>query len=104
MSIFSAWMFFGGAAQFYSNWQKYDGYENSLTWCDRKTLLRTGMEKYYYYFFVGKFLEYIDSVLLILNRKHSMSVGFSLQVSSDALVYFAGGFVLGSDCVPCSVG
>eukprot|EP00035_Acanthoeca_spectabilis_P023891 m.451365 g.451365 ORF g.451365 m.451365 type:complete len:316 (+) comp20143_c0_seq1:221-1168(+) len=80
MSILSAWMFFGGAVQFWSNWSKHGGYENSLTWCDDQNRLREGMEPYYYFFFVSKFLEYFDSVLLILGRKYSLSVGFSLQV------------------------
>jgi hypothetical protein len=42
---------------------------NSYTWCDDNQRLREGMDVYYYYFFISKYLEYLDSVLLILNRK-----------------------------------
>eukprot|EP00038_Savillea_parva_P024320 m.43674 g.43674 ORF g.43674 m.43674 type:complete len:315 (+) comp6437_c1_seq2:399-1343(+) len=97
MSIFSAWMLVGGTMQFWSNWNQFGGYSNSLTWCDPNRKLFTGMEQYYYYFFVSKFLEYFDSVLLIVNRKYSLSIGFSLQVyhhsttASIAWVAFWGG-------------
>lgn len=57
-----------------------DGFSTEHIICDDKLRLRKGLDIYFYWFFVSKYLEYIDTVLLIANRKYSISVGFALQI------------------------
>jgi len=80
MSVLSAYMFFGALPQVWNTFQETDKTFNDLVICDDKEILKKGQEYWFWWFFVSKFLEFIDTVFLILNRKHSPSAGWYLQV------------------------
>lgn len=79
MCILSAYMFFGALPGVWKGFQESDkGW--TLIRCDEEEVLKAGQEHWFKWFFISKFLEFIDTFFLILNRKHSSSVGWYLQV------------------------
>eukprot|EP00039_Didymoeca_costata_P010186 m.136400 g.136400 ORF g.136400 m.136400 type:complete len:262 (+) comp14732_c0_seq2:76-861(+) len=79
LCVLSVYIFVGAAPQFYHNWKGTD-FNVTLFYCDEAEVLKEGMENWHYVFFLTKFLEFLDTAFLILNRKYSYSLGWYLQV------------------------
>ena len=56
------------------------GWKLEYLWRDDELVLREGMESVYYWFYISKYVEYLDTVFLILAQKHSNTVGWYLQI------------------------
>jgi hypothetical protein len=61
------------------------GYSLRLVVCDDEMILRPGMGPWFYLFFLSKYIEYLDTVFLILNRKYEWRVGWYLQLYHHAI-------------------
>jgi len=69
MSILSLVMFLGLAYELAVAWSQY-GWDLHLAYCDPLNVLRTpGVDFWFYIFYLSKFYEYIDTILLILKKK-----------------------------------
>ena len=55
-------------------------YDLTLLWCDDELTLRPGFEYWFFWFFASKYIEYLDTVFLILAKKYGNSIGWTLQV------------------------
>eukprot|EP01103_Thecamoeba_quadrilineata_P000802 TRINITY_DN10704_c0_g1_i1.p1 TRINITY_DN10704_c0_g1~~TRINITY_DN10704_c0_g1_i1.p1 ORF type:complete len:255 (-),score=30.54 TRINITY_DN10704_c0_g1_i1:146-868(-) len=69
MTIASLIMFVGVAYELAIVWSVHD-WDPTLAFCDPDNVLRTpGVDFWFYVFFLSKFVEYTDTVLLILKKK-----------------------------------
>eukprot|EP00123_Amoebidium_parasiticum_P019377 comp24818_c0_seq1/m.46890 comp24818_c0_seq1/g.46890 ORF comp24818_c0_seq1/g.46890 comp24818_c0_seq1/m.46890 type:complete len:268 (-) comp24818_c0_seq1:534-1337(-) len=68
LTLGSLWMFLGIGYHLVINFAANDWNPNLLI-CDPELKLQQGMDLYIYAFYLSKFWEYIDTILLILNKK-----------------------------------
>lgn len=68
MSLLSGYMFIGTASTLYENMMREPNVP-ALLMCDPEASLSRNMEYWTYLFYLSKFVEYIDTVFLILRKK-----------------------------------
>jgi hypothetical protein len=68
MTIYSAYAFWGTFLVVYRNW-KANGFDPWIPFCDPKGKMDVGMDWWLYSFYLSKFFEFTDTVLLILRAK-----------------------------------
>ncbi|EDQ87018.1 uncharacterized protein MONBRDRAFT_38186 [Monosiga brevicollis MX1] len=86
MSLFSAWMCVGITSTLWRNLHA-NSYDATLLACDREWTLRQGMEYWFWWFHASKYIEMIDTVLLVLAKKHEqgLPVAWYLQLYHHAI-------------------
>lgn len=68
MCLYSLYVFYGTALVLYENWSKA-GFDLLLPFCDPKRKMVVNLDFWMYHFYLSKFVEILDSVLLILRAK-----------------------------------
>jgi len=71
MTFYSLWGFLGVSYQLYHNW-KINHFDLKLPFCDPNHLMMEGFDFWMYIFYMSKYLEYIDTVFLLLKGKLQM--------------------------------
>ncbi|KJE94782.1 hypothetical protein CAOG_05364 [Capsaspora owczarzaki ATCC 30864] len=68
MTALSAYVFFGMGYDVIQNW-KENNFDPSLAVCDPELKLSKNADYWFWIFYVSKFYEYIDTILLVLRKK-----------------------------------
>jgi len=68
MTVYSFYAFVGTVSILLENWSHH-GFKPSIPFCDPEGRLRPGTDWWMYSFYISKFLEYLDSLFLILKGK-----------------------------------
>lgn len=85
MTIYSLWALIGTSLVLYQEWKKA-GFSLTVPFCDPQHRFQKAMDFWFYTFYLSKFLEFVDTVLLILRAKPVMPPGNSQYFLHGAIV------------------